>query len=407
MTSSSNYSGSGVRGPALLVLACLLGGCGGPGRATVPDPNTATAAPKRPRIALYPPQNLSGRPAPLREIEEGLELTLRSQGLDVVAGDAIRRVLAVHRIRYTGGLDRQAAQAMREDLGVDAVLVTSVQFHDPAFPPRFAMDTRLVSTGDPPVILWEDGFARGGMDSPGVFGLTVVRGMDMMRPIGLNRLGDSLVAFLDGKVAPRPDCGAIRPKVIHRSRSLDGPRGKTIAVLPFVNQTERRDAADAVALEVVRELMATGRFAVVEPGLVRAELLEKRIIVEGGASLDTARVMGAGLKADILMAGYVREYKDLPGLSGPPRVELTVYAIDGKTGEVLWWSNSRSRGDDGVFFFGIGRVSTAAELACGLGRGIAERMAGDPGAEAGGTRDPRAKAAPEASEDAATRSKTP
>jgi hypothetical protein len=106
-------------------------------------------------------------------------------------------------------------------------------------------------------------------------------------------------------------------------------------------------------------------------------MLAKRIIVEGGASLDAARAMGEGLGADILMAGYVREHADLANLSGPPRLELTVYAIDGRTGDVVWWSSSRATGEDGVIFFGIGRVSTATALACGVGRGIAERMAGD------------------------------
>lgn len=407
MTFSSSSSGRGLAPGAVLALACLLGGCGGPGNAAVPDPAVAGAEARRLRIALLPPQNLSGKAVSLREIEEGVELSLRSRGLDVMAGDAVRRALAAHRIRYTMGLDREAARAMRDDLGVDAVLVTSVLLHDPVFPPRLAIDLRLVSTADTPAILWEDAFTGSGVDSPGLFGLTIVRTMEEMRPAALNQLGDSLVARLAGKGSPVPRCSKIKPRVIHRSRTLDGPRKRTLAMLPFVNQTERRDAADAVALEVIRELIATGRFQVVEPGLVRNELLTNRIVVEGGASLDMARVVGTDLKADVLMAGYVREYEDLPGLSGPPRIELTVYAIDGKSGEVVWWSNSRSRGDDGVFFFGLGRVSTAAELACGLGRGIAERMAGDPGAAPVETVDPRAKGAPDAPADAGRGSESP
>jgi hypothetical protein len=132
-----------------------------------------------------------------------------------------------------------------------------------------------------------------------------------------------------------------------------------------------------VALQLVRQLQTTGRFEVVEPGAVRSELLALRLIVEGGASLDITRVMGSSLLADVLVSGYVRDYLDLPGRSGPPRVEFTVYAVDGKTGEVVWWSNSRATGEDGVLFFGLGRVSTAASLACGAARGVAERAASD------------------------------
>jgi TolB-like protein len=340
-------------------------------------PDAPPAAVTGRRVALLPPANLSGFPAPVREVEQAMELALRTRGFDVVAGDAVRRSLVAHRIRQTAGIDAEGARVLREELGADAAIVTTVQFHDPSFPPRMALDARLVATADVPEILWEDGFARGGTDSPGLLNLGVISNMEILQAVGVNGLADSLVASLQGGRPALPACGRIRPRVIHRSRLLDDPTRRTIAVLPFVNQTERRNAADSVALEIVRELVATGRFRVVEPGRVRAEMLAKRIIVEGGASLDAARAMGEGLGADILMAGYVREHADLANLSGPPRLELTVYAIDGRTGDVVWWSSSRATGEDGVFFFGLGRVSTATALACGVGRGIAERMAGD------------------------------
>jgi TolB-like protein len=378
MTFSSNSSGRATAGAALAALACLAGGCGGPARTTVPD---APPAAQARRVALLPPANLSGFPAPVRQVEQAMELALRSRGFDVVAGEAVRRSLVAHRIRQTAGIDEEGARVLREELGADAALVTTVQFHDPAFPPRMALDARLVATTEVPEILWEDGFARGGTDSPGLLNLGVIHSMEILEAAGVNGIADSLVASLQGGRPAFPACSRIRPSVIHRSRLLDDPSRRTIAVLPFVNQTERRNAADAVALEIVRELVATGRFRIVEPGRVRAEMLAKRIIVEGGASLDAARAMANGLGADILMAGYVREYADLANLSGPPRLELTVYAIDGRTGDVVWWSSSRSTGEDGVIFFGLGRVSTATALACGVGRGIAERMAGDrPGA---------------------------
>ena len=57
--------------------------------------------------------------------------------------------------------DRELARAAREDLGADGVLVTSVEYYDPVFPPRLALETRLVSSGDVPEILWDDAFAAG------------------------------------------------------------------------------------------------------------------------------------------------------------------------------------------------------------------------------------------------------
>jgi TolB-like protein len=374
---SSSSSGRGAARGAVLALALLATGCGGASRATVPDAPTATAY--RPRIALFPPQNLSGRPARAKELEQALEKALRSRGIDVVAGDAVRRALAAQRIRYTGGLDRASARAVRDGTGADAVLIPSIQLDDPAYPPRLALDARLVTAGDPPLIVWEDGVARGGSDSPGFLNLSLTRTMDVLQGQVLNQLADSLASFLQGNGPARPACGDIKPRVAHRAKGLDKPTVKTVAVLPFTNQTERRNAGDAVELEIVRQLVATGKFRVVEPGTVRAEMLAGRVTLAGGVSLDAANLMGSALGADVLVGGAVRDYQDPPAQAGPPQVEVGVQAIDARTGDVLWWSSSRSRGDDGVVLFGLGRVSTATELACGVARGIAERMAGGRG----------------------------
>jgi TolB-like protein len=347
-------------------------------------------------------QNLSGRPAPLKALAEAIELTVRSHGFDVVAGDAVKRVLAAHRIRFVGGLDAATAKAMRDELGVDAVLVSTVQIHDPTFPPKFGLEQRLVSVAGPPAIVWADGVAVGGTDSPGLLGLTVIPSVEVLQAKGLAQLGDSLAAYVDDGRAPAPTCGRIQPRVISRPRGLYGTGRPTIAVLPFVNQTNRRDAADAVALEVVRQLQMSGRFDVVEPGVVRSELLALRIILEGGASFDTTRVMGSSVHADILVSGYVRDYTDLPGRSGPPRVEFSVYAVDRVSGDVVWWSNSRATGEDGVLFFGLGRVSTAASLACGAARGVAERVVSDRDVRAARARSPDANRAQPADDGART-----
>jgi TolB-like protein len=372
----SSNSSARARALGLVAMAWVVGACGH-GRSTVAEPWSLAGGPVRPRIALLPVENLSGRPAPTKALVEAIELTVRAQGFEVAAGDAVKRVLAKYRVRFIGGIDVPTAKAIREELGVDAVLVSTVQLYDPVFPPKFALDMRLVSVAGPPTIVWADGVAMGGVDSPGLLGLTIVPSIEVLQAKGLAQLGTSLGAFVDAREFPTPTCSSIKPRAISRPRRSSGPGRPRVAVLPFVNQTTRRDAAEAVALELVRQLQTTGRFEVVEPGVVRSELLALRLIVEGGASLDITRVMGSSLHADILVAGYVRDYLDLPGRSGPPRVEFTVYAVDGKTGEVVWWSNSRATGEDGVIFFGLGRVSTAASLACGAARGVAERAASD------------------------------
>ncbi len=86
-------------------------------------------------------------------------------GADVIGGERLDEYLAKYRIRYTGGIDPVAAKAAREDIGADAILVTTVLLW--GGDAQVAVVSRLVSTADTPAVLWMDGYARTGDDSPG------------------------------------------------------------------------------------------------------------------------------------------------------------------------------------------------------------------------------------------------
>jgi hypothetical protein len=57
-------------------------------------------------------------------------------------------------------------------------------------------------------------------------------------------------------------------------------------------------------------------------------------------------------------------------------VEFTAYVLDRETGELVWSSASNAGGDDGVFFFGAGRVHTSSELSCRMVGGVVDRLVG-------------------------------
>ncbi len=84
----------------------------------------------------------------------------------------------------------------------------------------------------------------------------------------------------------------------------------SIAVLPFVNETRRRGAGEILALEFAWQLANADGFRVVEPGIVRDELLRRRIVMEDGVSLDQARTVSVTLDADLVMAGYVFDFEE-------------------------------------------------------------------------------------------------
>ncbi|MGZ6143727.1 MAG: hypothetical protein ACXWLM_10325, partial [Myxococcales bacterium] len=332
MTSSASSSSS------LLALA-LLAAAGA---------SAAAQAPPAPgRFALFPAANLSGAVAPVQELEAMLEKELRDRGVPLVSGDAVDAFLAERRIRYTAGLSPDDALAARNALGVTGVLIATVTAYQ-RDPPRLGLELRLVSADLKPRILWADGVFRAGDESPGLFELGVITDPNLLARRVFGDLAGSLATFLKGSgPAARacPSSGRFSPQVSFRAPSLDPAATLTVAVLPFVNETPRRNAGDLLSLIFVRQLLAGGRFRVVEPGAVRDELLRFRIVMEGGVSLDTARIVMELMQADLVLAGTVRTYADPNGGAGAPSVQFGAILLDRKNNEVLWESSSDSKGD--------------------------------------------------------------
>lgn len=353
---------------------------GGVERAGRPDAGSPRPAlPARPaiaRIAVFPPVNLTGGAVELKPLGNLLQAKLAGEGLDAVGGDALEPFLSRHRIRYTGGVDREVAAAAGSELGVAGILVTSVDLYQ-ANPPDFGASMRLVSADRKAEILWAGGAARAFDDEPGWFDLGIASTPQLLEAEVFARTARALAASLSSHGPHAMACAddaRFLPKVRFRSAGLDSSE-YAIAVLPFQNESSHPDADDLLALQFVRQLRAIGNFRVLEPGVVRSELLHFRIVMDNGISLDTARVILELLHADLVIAGIVRDYRDALLKGTAPSVEFTVFALERQDDEVVWESTSHGRGDDQVLFFDVGRVSTAPELACRMVRAVVRDIA--------------------------------
>jgi hypothetical protein len=154
--------------------------------------------------------------------------------------------------------------------------------------------------------------------------------------------------------------GAVRKQTI---TIRDDDRVRTIAVVPFFNQSPRRNAGELMALHFIQHLVEAGGFLVVEPGEVRDKLLDLRIIMDDGISLANADDLFKRLDADLILTGRVLDYQDTQGGGGIPVVDFSVLLLERKGKSVVWHSKSRNRGDDGVFLFDRGMVRTSDRLA--------------------------------------------
>ncbi|HEY6913009.1 MAG TPA: hypothetical protein VI356_26755 [Myxococcales bacterium] len=375
MTSWASCSSS-ARSLAALLCAAL---CGCAATAAAPGARSVKAGnapPLRP-IAVFPLVNAAGVVAPMREIGDALRRQLEKQGILFVEGAPVDDFLARHRIRYTGGLDAATAVLARRELGVDQVLITTVVAVAREPMPRLSVEARLVSAADDPRIVWAGGFSRLGDDSPGAFDLGIIRSFDELAARGFAGLARSLAALAQHREVPSavcPPAGRFRPRSSYRAAALDLEKPLTIAVLPFQNLTRRRNAGDVVSLAFVRQLQSLASVRVTEPGVLRDDLLRFRVVLQGGISLDVARMTMELVHADLALTGVVRSFDDALNADGVPRLEYTVMLLDRRGDEVVWRSTSYSQGDDGVFFFDAGKVSTVGDLACRMAQSTVRAM---------------------------------
>jgi hypothetical protein len=329
------------------------------------------------RLVVYPLENLSGNAVPLSEIRQLFINHLGQMDFDVVGEEILRRFMAKNRIRYTGGLDRMTAKALKEDLGVDGVVIVSVELYFEEPPPKIALISRLVTTGDKATISWIDGVGLAGDDSPGILSLGLIEDPRALVEKAVQSLVNSLAVFLsDGKEGTKIGKASKRyePRILFRSPLLESDGKYTIAIVPFFNRSERKNAGEIMVLHFVRQLKRFENFDIIEPGIIRQEFLSLRIIMEDGISLAQSDSVFAALDADLVLSGKVMDYRDYKSIWGKAKVDFSSQLIERKSRMVVWSSMSYNDGEDGVYLFDWGKVNTAHGLTKRMIQSIGERI---------------------------------
>lgn len=148
-----------------------------------------------------------------------------------------------------------------------------------------------------------------------------------------------------------------------------------VAVLPFFNESTRRNAGEILMLQFVKELRMQDRFEVIEPGLVRQHLLNMRTVMDRGASIADAGPIFTELNADLILSGRIMDFEYFEQSAAAPKVDLSVEMIERRSGKVVWSAKSHHRGDEKVLLFDWGRIKTANALAEHMVRALVGKMA--------------------------------
>jgi TolB-like protein len=329
-------------------------------------------------VAVFPVENLSGGAIPGAEIRQAFNDRLTAAGVSVLDDSALETFMTSHRVRYAAGIDGATGTLLKKDTGVEAVLIVSAEFWSEAAPPKIAVFARLVSLVETPAVVWAADVGLSGDDEPGLFELGLVTDHGELFSRALDRMGDSLAAYVTtGRpgAAPKP-ASRFRPKSFLRHLSLEPDRTYSVAVVPFFNLSTRRNAGDIMALHFLRHLAATPPFRVVETGVTRGELLNARIIMDGGLSISDADLVASLVQADLVLAGRVIRYDDYEGPDGRNGVEFSAVLIDKQTRRVVWSSDSYNEGQEGLSLFGRGAIRTAHAMATQMVGSTTALMAG-------------------------------
>jgi hypothetical protein len=333
-------------------------------------------------LAVLPVDNLSGTSAPLRKIGRSLSASLARKGFRLLDNDTLEQFRKKHRMRHTGGVGSKISQAMQEETGVDGFFITSLEAYHQFNPPQISLISRLVSSGSQPEIIWIDSVGLSGDESPGLLALNRIDDPGLLLEKAVEQLTTAFTAYLDSGALPAvSDTAAdsdinvpgFRVKVKYlpydyfRSSIIDPDRSYSVAVIPMLNLAVRKNAGNIVSLHHIRELRQLTNYKVMEPGVVREELLRFRAVMPAGPSLALADLITSpgSLDVDLVLSGKVFDYQDSVI---NPKVDFSVQVFEKHSREVVFGARTFSTGDKGVFFFNVGRVFTAHNLLAEMSR---------------------------------------
>jgi len=140
--------------------------------------------------------------------------------------------------------------------------------------------------------------------------------------------------------------------------------GASLAVLPPVNFSRYENATDIVTNALIVELLGTGTFEVVDPGLVEQAILEERLRLTDRLPLETLHRLQNELGVTHVMVGSISEFGFVQvSDANLPTVSISLRIVKCADGHIAWAATHSKRGDDVETVFGLGRIHGLEQLA--------------------------------------------
>jgi len=331
-----------------------------------------------PVYGLLPMRFVGGGPDSVEYLLDLIQLGLEGRGAQFVPAARVAEVLRNHRIRQTDSLSVDAARILGNETEVRYLVAGTLLDYALEPTPRMAIALHLVD-------------ARTGHRAHSC--LVSLRGVDFKGLLGLGEIDE--IDSLTLEVAARlledfdeagwpalPERESLESSLPGDSlgrfmRSDYAPRElERIAVLPFVNRTNRRDAGRLFGEVMGHQWFRTAGVDVVESSELRAALVRQR--VRSLDLLDEAvlRRVGDDLGVRYFLLGSVDRFETSTYSRGAfaPELEVSARLLDVVQSRVVASGSIQRRGNDYHYLLGLGNVGDLTSLADRVARELVALM---------------------------------
>jgi TolB-like protein len=291
-------------------------------------------------IALFPFENFSEDMNAQENIMSLIKTKLEDEGVQILDDSSLEKFLIKERIRITGYISKDMARKIRDELGVKAILVGSINSYNSSGNPQVGISARLVNSSDGSII-WANHDSATGEDFAGILGIGRITSIDKLAFRIVNQLLDSFT---------------IVPSYKEKESMY------TIAVMPFRNESKKKNAGMIATYMFITDLSKNMRFEPLEYGEVRRLLLKLRLRSKGELDLINVGSVSGDSGVDGILVGTVELYTEGEA-SSPPKAAISARLIDARKGRILWYDGYQYSGDEGITIFDWGRIRSAESVA--------------------------------------------
>ncbi len=321
-------------------------------------------AAEKPRVVLLPFANLSGVERAQGALVPTLALKLTSKGWDVVRGEAVEEFIQKERIRYVDSVTPELRKKLLAALSAEALVTGSIYSFAEGDNSVVSISARMLRTDG--TTGWSAVVGLTSEETEGLLGLGRAGPLPQLAERSLDTLLRKFPApGARAAAEPRGTPLLKSSPPTYKSKSLAGTAVRRVCLLPFENFTPVREAPRVLSDVLQHELVASGRFEVVEAAELRAALVAEKI--RGLAGLENGRLaaLGKRIGTSLFVRGTVYRYGDPAAKNGAstPEIDVELALLDADAGRIVWMGENARKGRDYKGIFQLGALRSVVALA--------------------------------------------